>query len=101
MNRLAVSIYIALAVFLLTSATGTYATEIARYDDGPFAGMGYPYSESARAGNLLFLAGHKWALVCCSHEQQAQRFFAQYPCQYLAAGMRCSSIAKLTFSQNG
>jgi reactive intermediate/imine deaminase len=22
-----------------------------------FAGMGYPYSESARAGNLLFLAG--------------------------------------------
>ena len=31
--------------------------EIARYDDGPFAGRGFPYSESARVGNLLFLTG--------------------------------------------
>ncbi|MGK2926859.1 MAG: RidA family protein [Lysobacterales bacterium] len=57
MNRLTVSIYIVLGVFLFTNSTGTYAAEIARYDDGPFAGMGYPYSESARVGNLLFLAG--------------------------------------------
>ena len=33
------------------------AAEIARFDDGPFAGMGYPFSESARVGDLLFLAG--------------------------------------------
>jgi reactive intermediate/imine deaminase len=33
------------------------AAEIARYDEGPFAGMGFPFSESARAGDLLFLAG--------------------------------------------
>ena len=57
MNRLTVSIYIVLVVFLFTNSTGTCAAEIARYDDGPFAGMGYPYSESARVGNLLFLAG--------------------------------------------
>ena len=57
MNRLIVSIYIVLVVFLFTNSTGTCAAEIARYDDGPFAGMGYPYSESARVGNLLFLAG--------------------------------------------
>ena len=57
MSRLPISICIALAVFLFTNSTGTCAAEIARYDDGPFAGMGYPYSESARVGNLLFLAG--------------------------------------------
>ena len=57
MSRLAVSIYIILAIFLCANTTSTYAEEIARYDDGPFAGMGYPYSESAKVGNLLFLAG--------------------------------------------
>ena len=57
MSRLAVSTNIVLSVFLITISTGVYATEIARYDEGPFAGMGYPYSESARVGNLLFLAG--------------------------------------------
>lgn len=57
MSRLTLSIYIVLAVFLFTNSTGTFAAEITRYDDGPFAGMGYPYSESARVGNLLFLAG--------------------------------------------
>ena len=57
MNRLRVSIYIVSAIFLCANTNSTYAEEIARYDDGPFAGMGYPYSESARVGNLLFLAG--------------------------------------------
>ena len=57
MSRLSVSTHIALAISLITISIGIYATEIARYDDGPFAGMGYPYSESARVGNLLFLAG--------------------------------------------
>ncbi len=57
MIRLVVSICTVLAVFLLASTPSIQAAEIARYDDGPFAGMGYPYSESARVGNLLFLAG--------------------------------------------
>ena len=57
MSRLTVSICIVVTVFLFTSSNSTQATEIARYDDGPFAGMGYPFSESARVGNLLFLAG--------------------------------------------
>ena len=57
MNRLRVSIYIVSAIFLCANTNSTYGEEIARYDDGPFAGMGYPYSESARVGNLLFLAG--------------------------------------------
>jgi len=57
MTRLALPIDTILVIFLITISTGIHATEIARYDDGPFAGMGYPYSESARVGNLLFLAG--------------------------------------------
>jgi 2-iminobutanoate/2-iminopropanoate deaminase len=57
MSRLSVSSHIALVISLITISIGIYATEIARYDDGPFAGMGYPYSESARVGDLLFLAG--------------------------------------------
>ena len=57
MRRLTVSTFIVLAALPLTISTATGAAEIARYDDGPFAGMGYPYSESARLGNILFLAG--------------------------------------------
>ena len=46
-----------LAVLLIATFTSTYAAEIERFDDGPFAGKGFPYSESARVGNLLFIAG--------------------------------------------
>jgi 2-iminobutanoate/2-iminopropanoate deaminase len=45
----------ALAVFLAASPS-IQAAEIARYDDGPLAGKG-PFSDSARVGDLLFLAG--------------------------------------------
>jgi len=51
MSRLIKSICTVLAVFILSGFNLTCAAEMARYDDGPFAGMGYPYSESARAGN--------------------------------------------------
>ena len=49
--------HIALAFLLFASFTNIHAAEIAKYDDGPFAGMDYPFSESARVGSLLFLAG--------------------------------------------
>lgn len=57
MIRLTLSICSALAFFLLVSFPGIQAAEIERYDDGPFAGKGFPYSESARVGNLLFVTG--------------------------------------------
>ena len=57
MIRMSSSIFwAALAVFLADS-TSIQAAEIARYDDGPLAGKGSPISESARVGDLLFLAG--------------------------------------------
>jgi reactive intermediate/imine deaminase len=43
-----------LAAVLCLSSLGAEAAEIAKYDEGPFSG---PYSESARVGDLLFLAG--------------------------------------------
>jgi reactive intermediate/imine deaminase len=57
MIRKTVSIRALLAVLLIVSVSGIHAAEIERFDDGPFAGMDYPFSESARVGNLLFLAG--------------------------------------------
>ncbi len=57
MYRLIPSICTALAYFLLAGFPSSHAAEIAIFDDGPFAGMGYPFSESARVGDLLFLAG--------------------------------------------
>lgn len=57
MTRLTPSICAALAIALVACSPSSQETQIARFDEGPFEGMGFPYSESARAGNLLFLAG--------------------------------------------
>jgi enamine deaminase RidA (YjgF/YER057c/UK114 family) len=57
MIRLNSSICVALSVCLFAGSPCIQAAEIAKYDDGPFAGKGRPYSESARVGDLLFLAG--------------------------------------------
>lgn len=57
MTRLAPSICATLGIVLVACSPSSHKTRIARFNDGPFAGMGFPYSESARAGNLLFLAG--------------------------------------------
>ena len=56
MIRLSSSICAALLAFLFADSPSIQAAEIARHDDGPLAGKG-PYSESARVGDLLFLAG--------------------------------------------
>jgi reactive intermediate/imine deaminase len=57
MIRPSSSICVALSVFVFAVSTCIQAAEIARYDDGPRAGIGGPISESARVGDLLFLAG--------------------------------------------
>ncbi len=57
MTRLTPFLCAVLAIFLVACSPGIQETQIARFDEGPFAGMGFPYSESARAGDLLFLAG--------------------------------------------
>src|SRR5687767_13889151 len=54
MARLSPSFCAGLSLLILTSSPAIQAQEIAKYDEGPFSG---PYSESARVGDLLFLAG--------------------------------------------
>lgn len=44
-----------LALSLLPNSTN--AAEVVFHADGPLAGKGYPFSESVRVGDLLFLSG--------------------------------------------
>lgn len=57
MIRRSVYLQAVLAALVLAAIPGVNAAEIERFDEGPLAGMGYPFSESARVGALLFLAG--------------------------------------------
>ncbi|MDH4072559.1 MAG: RidA family protein [Gammaproteobacteria bacterium] len=57
MSRSSSSVCTVLAVLFFLGSPGSHGAEITRFDDGPLAGMGYPFSESARVGDLLFLAG--------------------------------------------
>lgn len=57
MIRVNSSICVAVSVLIFFGSFSIQAADIAKYDDGPLAGKGPPISESARVGNLLFLAG--------------------------------------------
>lgn len=57
MIRLIAPICTVLLALLFASSSSIRAAEIARYDDGPFAGMGFPYSESARV-EMECIAGY-------------------------------------------
>ena len=54
MVRILIGISAGLMALLSVSPAKVGAAEIAKYDEGPFTG---PYSESAKVGDLLFLAG--------------------------------------------
>lgn len=45
------------SVFVFVISPASLAAEIARYDEGPLAGKGYPFSEAARLGDTLYLSG--------------------------------------------
>jgi reactive intermediate/imine deaminase len=101
MSRLAGSICIVLAVLLLTNSTDIYAAEIARYDDGPFAGMGYPFSESARVGNLLFLAGQigedqNRKLVPGGIQAEAEQMMLNIEAALARRGLTMENVVKCT-----
>ena len=101
MSRLTVSICIVVTVFLFTSSNSTQATEIARYDDGPFAGMGYPFSESARVGNLLFLAGQigedaEGKLVPGGIQAEAEQMMLNIEAALVRRGLGMENVVKCT-----
>ena len=90
-----------LAVLLFGSLPSIYAAEIARYDDGPFAGMGYPYSESARVGNLLFLAGQigedaDGKLVSGGIQAEAEQLMLNIKAALARRGLTMKHVVKCT-----
>jgi len=101
MSRFTSSMYIVLAVFLFTNSSGADAAEVARFDDGPFAGMGYPYSESARAGNLLFLAGQigedaDGKLVTGGIQAEAEQMLLNIAAALARRGLAMENVVKCT-----
>ena len=101
MSRTIPSLCAALAVLLGTSVSVIQAAEIAKYDDGPFAGQGFPYSESARAGNLLFLAGQtgedaKGKLVPGGIQAEAERMLLNIEATLARRGLSLKHVAKCT-----
>lgn len=101
MTRLVQSICTALAFFLLTGFPSIQAAEIARFDDGPFAGMGYPFSESARVGDLLFLAGQigedaDGKLVPGGIQAEAEQMLLNIEAALARRGLTMEHVAKCT-----
>jgi len=90
-----------LAILLLTSFPGIRAEEMEKYDDGPFAGMGYPYSESARVGNLLFLAGQigedeNGQLVTGGIRAEAEQLMLNIEAALARRGLAMTHVVKCT-----
>jgi len=75
--------------------------QIAKYDDGPFAGMGFPYSESARVGNLLFLAGQtgedvEGKLVPGGIQGEAEQVMLNIEAALVRRGLTVADVLKCT-----
>jgi 2-iminobutanoate/2-iminopropanoate deaminase len=88
-------------VVLIASSPISQAAEIARYEDGPFAGKGYPYSEAARVGGLLFLAGQTGEdsdgnLVAGGIKAEAERMILNIKAALARRGLGVEHVVKCT-----
>ena len=101
MTRLPSSIGAALAIGVVACSSGSQETHNAKFDDGPFAGMGFPYSESARAGNLLFLAGQTGEdadgkLVPGGIQHEAEQMMLNIEAALARRGLTMAHVVKCT-----
>jgi reactive intermediate/imine deaminase len=101
MIRLNSSICVALSVCLFAGSPSIQAAEIAKYDDGPFAGQGRPYSESARAGDLLFLTGQTGEnkdgnLVAGGIKAEAEQIMLNIKAALARRGLAMEHVVKCT-----
>lgn len=101
MINLLLAIRAALLVLAFAAFSSIQAAEIARYDDGPFAGMGYPFSESARVGNLLFLAGQigedaEGELVPGGIQAEAEQLMLNIKAALARRGLTMAHVVKCT-----
>ena len=101
MARLTPTFCAALSLFIFTSSPAIKAQEISKYDEGPFAGMGYPYSESARVGDLLFLSGqagenHQGKLVTGGIKAEAEQLLLNIEGALARRGLTTKHVVKCT-----
>ena len=57
MNKRLIAIMCSFVLVFLLSIRLAVSAEVTFYDDGPLEGLGLPFSESVRVGDLLFLSG--------------------------------------------
>ena len=101
MARLTPSSCAALSLLNLASSPAIQAQEISKYDEGPFAGMGYPYSESARVGDLLFLSGQagedrEGKLVPGGIKAEAEQMMLNIEAALARRGLTTKDVVKCT-----
>ncbi len=101
MIRLIVAVCALLAVSSLATGSNIFAAEITRYNDGPFADAGYPFSESARVGDLLFLAGQvgddaDGKLVHGGIKAEAEQMMLNIKAALARRGLDLSHVVKCT-----
>ena len=101
MIRLTPSFCAVLSVYLVTCSPRIQGQEFAKYDEGPFAGMGYPYSESARVGNLLFLSGQagedtEGKLVPGGIQAEAEQMMLNFEGALARRGLSMKHVVKCT-----
>jgi reactive intermediate/imine deaminase len=101
MTRLLRSICPTLAIVLAACSTSTQQAPIAKFDDGPFAGRGFPYSESVRAGNLLFLTGQigtavDGKLVTGGIQREAEQMMVNIEAALARRGLAMKHVVKCT-----
>jgi reactive intermediate/imine deaminase len=101
MTRLYQIIFTILALWLFSGSPDLQAEDIAKFDEGPFAGMGYPFSESARAGGLLFLAGQigedaEGKLVAGGIQAEAEQMLLNIEAALARRGLTMEHVVKCT-----
>jgi 2-iminobutanoate/2-iminopropanoate deaminase len=101
MIRLNSAIGVALPVCLFAGSLSIQAAEIGKYDDGPFAGKDLPYSESARVGDLLFLAGQTGEdkdgnLVAGGIKAEAEQIMLNIKAALARRGLAMEHVVKCT-----
>jgi reactive intermediate/imine deaminase len=90
-----------LTAVLLAISSSSPAAEIARFDDGPLAGKGYPFSESARLGDTLYLSGQvgedgSGELVPGGIQAETEQVMINIEAALARRGLRMEHIVKCT-----
>ena len=89
------------AAAAMAGFTSVLAADVTFYDEGPLAGKGYPFSESVRVGDLLFLAGsigtdESGALVEGGIAAEAEQTMLNIRAALERRGLHMSNVVKCT-----